>query len=91
MGSKLPGTWITEFKVDGDYLYFIFLKNGTYETNYFGHYSIKGTYIVDGEQLILEYKNNATVVDITYSDETYNVLKIRHNTTITVFKRDTTV
>ena len=89
--SKIYGSWITEHKIDGEYEYFIFFRNGTYHTNYFGHYFVRGKFVINDNTIILEYKENATTVEMTYGDETYNILKIKYDDIVTVFKRDTTV
>lgn len=100
--ENIYGTWITKDKIkindlyEPEQEYIIFLQNGKYQTNIFSHLFVTGNFYLkqeDGDYFFqLEYKGNTTIIQYTYQDSSYDVLKIKNNENIvTVFHRDKTV
>jgi len=100
--ENICGTWITKDKIQindmypAEQEYIIFLPNGRYQTNIFQHLFVEGNFYLKQEDnkyfFQLEYKENTTVFQYTYQDDSYDVLKIKSDKDIvTVFHRDKTV
>ena len=96
--ERMYGTWVTRYKIkindiyEPEYEYFVFLKNGKYQTNIFAHLFVEGSYIVKQEGSVyfvqLEYGGNTTIIDVTFADQNYDVLKIRRDGIITIFEKE---
>ena len=98
--EKMCGTWVTKHKItlpnshyDAEYEYIVFFKSGKYQTNIFEHLFIEGSYTVrqeDSDYFVqLEYKENTTILQITFQDQNYDILKIKNNKgIITVFQKE---
>jgi len=101
--DNIFGTWITKNKIslpnspyEAEYEYLVFLQNGKYQTNIFGHLFVEGNFFlkeIDGDYFFqLEYKDKTTSFQYTYEDDSYSVLKIKNDKDIvTVFHREENV
>jgi len=98
--ERMYGTWVTKHKIslpnsqyESEFEYLVFFKSGKYQTNIFGHLFVEGTYVVkqdDSDYFVqLEYKRNTTILQVTFQDQNYDVLKIKNSEgIITVFQKE---